>query len=352
MKRFDQTSRWSTKWRQFEQQYQRNEIYGGIVYPLQRRCLHVCYTCTLGQAQKKLRSVLRSKFHKTEKESDLPEDDDHEYKHDDDDDDDGPKRGRGRGKGRGKSRGKGRGKAGNDKSLKTSEPKEEEKAAASSSRPSSTDANKQDEQDASFEVLEKKAEEARRKAEEDVLEAQQSQVIPDEEEEPPKEPKKVATPKKRLRKTACKASPKKKPKTPQRKTPKRKVKTPKSKRGADQVEVEVEDDQAPPALTPKTKKRRMMQKYQDSPPTKTNNFQGNKGQHGTTWCNANHLFYKKTFLEWRAYCLLLFALSYIRVTHTSYYYARSLQDENVAELGRWWMHLRYIELPDDWEQKK
>ena len=112
-------------------------------------------------------------------------------------------------------------------------------------------------------VLEEQADNARKKAEEDVREAQEAQVVVDDEEEAPTGKDKVATPKRRPRRTACKASPKNKPETP-----KRKVKTP---------EGGLDHGKASPAMTPKTKKTKMSQKYQDSLPTKTKQCAREKG---------------------------------------------------------------------------
>lgn len=199
----------------------------------------------LGQAQRKLRQVLKSKFGQLSQDpGEEPEDIDRAHKDDDDDDQDTqPKRGKGRGrgpKGRGRSKGNGRGRGD-----KNSTP---DQADVSAKEGSEVDSKKNE---ANLKALQEMADDAERKAERDVEDALLDKAVSAEPED--HQEQRDTDTKKR---TACKsaATPKKKRRRPN--TPK---KTPKKTEGGIPKEGSKED-----AMTPRTKKRTKMQKSQDS----------------------------------------------------------------------------------------
>lgn len=211
------------------------------------------------QAQRKLRAALKMKFGKADaKENE--EDSDREYKDEDEDAE----------KGRGRGRGRGRGKGGRAKRQKKPEP-----AAAPPPEPES---NKKETPEPAAapppeaaapphakvpegEALETMAKEAENKVLADMENARKAKVYTQdggsEDAGGDERQKKPAG-----RPAACKATPKRKSKKAA--TPKRKRAANTPKKGKDDVGEGGEAEDSGP-LTPRTKKRKTMQKFQDRP---------------------------------------------------------------------------------------
>ena len=214
------------------------------------------------QAQKKLRQALKRKF--GEPSGEELEDPDRQYK-DDDEGQEGPGktrrkgRGRGRGRAKGNGRGKGRGQPRNDEA-DSNNPGQGEAAPSEASGNHEKTSKKNDQNDEMLKVLEEQAKQAEMKAENDAREG----LVESRDDEEEKEEKDVKPKQAReSRSTACKtaASPKRKgTKQLRKKTPQ---KTPKKDVPKDTDTAKGEQEPGTLAMTPRTKKKKTLQKYKD-----------------------------------------------------------------------------------------
>ena len=212
------------------------------------------------QAQKKLRQVLKRKF--GEPSGEEVEDPDRQYKDDDEGQEgpDKPKR-KGRGKGRGRAKGKGRGKGGGQPRNDGADSNNLGQAEAAPSEASGDDEKtnkKNDQNDEQLKVLEEHAKQAAMKAEKNAREGLEE--IKDDEEKDETNMRRERS--RASRSTACKsaASPKRRgTKHPRKKTPQ---KTPK-KNAPKEADTAKGEELGTVALTPRSKKKKTQQKYQD-----------------------------------------------------------------------------------------